>query len=283
VIHLKNTKAEGDKLHWSFGSTKTMLDKVFPEGFSAEQSTLPDEKFKPKKSFRNSYDLVYTGNQTFTEDDKVYYGYLILDVSRKNGAVEIVVDSVRQLNQNLNTERQQTSTLLKCKDESLFPLSEGFEWKIVKTLHNIRDDKAAPFQHFEESGRYTGKEIEKQDANGEWYKYKEVDAQLPLITDWSILAGCHSLGTDADFEFAYFQQLERYSYRHHIQFMENFEARFGMHEVAMKGFAQRGYGITPGYYWTDEHGRLLIANYSLYALVYNPAPKLKNLIEKLSI
>ncbi len=270
-------------MHWSFGSTKTMIEKVFPEGFSAEQSTLPYETFLPEGSFRNSYDLVYTGNQDFTVDNKVYYGYLLLDVSRKDGAVEIVVESLRQLNQNFNTERQHTTTLLKCRDETLFPLSEGYEWKIVKTLHNVKDVKAEPFQHFEESGRYTGTEIEKQDAKGEWYTYKELDPLLPLVTDWSILAGCHTLGTDTDLEFAYFQQLERYSYRHHIQFMENFEARFGMQEVAMKGFGQRGYGITPGYYWTDEHGRLLIANYSLYALVYNPAPKLKTIIENMSI
>jgi len=270
-------------LHWSFGSTRTMIEKVFPEGFSAEQSTLPDEMFLPDGSFRNSYDLVYTGNQDFTVDNKVYYGYLILDVSRKDGAVEILVESVRQLNQNFNTERQHTTTLLKCKDETLFPLSEGYEWKIVKTLNNIKDVKAEPFQRFEESGRYTGQVIEKQDAKGDWYTYKELDPLLPLICDWSILAGCHTLGPDTDLEFAYIQQLERYSYRHQIRFMENFEARFGMHEVAMRGFGQRGYGITPAYYWADEHGRLLIANYSLYALVYNPAPKLKTIIENMSI
>ena len=281
--HRKDTSVEGDNLHWSFGSTKTMIEKVFPEGFSAEQSTLPDETFLPEGNFRNSYDLVYTGNQDFTVDNKVYYGYLILDVSRKDGAVEILVESVRQLNQNFNTERQQTTTLLKCRDEILYPLSEGFEWKIVKTLHNIKDDKAAPFQHFEESGRYTGKEIEKMDASGQWYTYKEVDPLLPLLTDWSVLAGCHTLAADADHDFAYLQQLDRYSYRHNIKYMENFMARFGVYEVSMKGYIQRGYGITPSYYWTDEQGRLLIANYSLYALVYNPAPKLKTIIENMNL
>ncbi len=281
--HYKNTRAEEDKLHWSFGSTGTMIEKVFPEGFSAELSTLPGEAFTPENSFRNSYDLVYTGTQDFTMDNKIYYGYLILDVSRKDGVVEIVVDSIRQLNQNFNTERQQTTTLLRCKDEILYPLSEGFEWKIVKTLHNVRDSKAAPYQHFEESGRYTGRAIEKKDAKGEWYTYKEVDPLLPLITDWAILAGCHTMGMDTDLEFAFFQQLERYSYRHHMQYMEDFQARFGLRDVSMKGFVQRGYGITPSYYWTDEHGRLLIANYSLYALVFNQDPKLKNIIDNHSV
>jgi hypothetical protein len=278
VNSAKMIKAVKDNLHWSFGSTKTMVDKVFPEGFSADNSTLPNNAFKPENSFKNSYDLVYTGNQPFSEDNKVYYGYLTLEVTLKEESVEIKVDSVRQLNQNFQTERQQAKVQFKCSNTPLFPLMEGFEWKITKTLHNQKDKKTLPFRLFEEAGRYNGNRIEKKDHNGLWYTYKEIDSKLPLVADWAILAGCHALETDKNYEFAYLQQLERYSYLHNILFVENFDARFGKHKVALKGFMQEGYGITPIYYWLDEHGRLLIANYSLYALVYNPSPRLKEII-----
>ena len=272
-------KTGKDKLHWSFGSTQTMVEKVFPEGFSADKSTLPNEAFKPEGSFKNSYDLVYTGNQGFVEDHKVYYGYLTIEVSRKGETVEIEIDSMRQLNQNFKTERQQTKAQFKCSNDPLFPLMEGFEWKINKTLHNQKDKKTLPFRLFEETGRYNNNKIEKKDHKGLWYTYKEIDTKLPLVADWAILAGCHALGSDKTYEFAHLQQLERYAYRHRIDFVENFDARFGKHEVALKGFMQKGYGITPAYYWMDKHGRLLIANYSLYALVYNPSPKLKEIIK----
>lgn len=109
----KITKAVKDDLHWSFGSTKTMVEKVFPEGFSADNSTLPNKTFKPENNFKNSYDLVYTGNQPFSEDHKVYYGYVTLEVSRRDESVDIKVDSVRQLNQNFQTERQETHVQFK--------------------------------------------------------------------------------------------------------------------------------------------------------------------------
>jgi hypothetical protein len=281
--YFKDTRAEKDKLHWSFGSTKTMVDKVFPEGFSADNSTLPDEAFKPENSFSNSYDLVYTGNQPFHEDNKVYYGYLTIEVNYTKESVEINVDSMRQLNQNFQTERQHSKVQFKCSNTPLFPLMEGVEWKITKILLNQKDKKTLPFHLFEETGRYLGNKVEKKDHNGLWYIYKELHSKLPLVADWAILAGCHTLNTNTDMEFAYLQQLERYSYQHSIQYIENFKARFGNHELALKGFMQKGYGITPIYYWTDKYGRLLIANYSLYALVYNPSPKLKNIINTQNI
>jgi hypothetical protein len=268
-----------DKLHWSFGSIRSMVEKVFPEGFSADHSTLPSEAFKPEKSYKNSYDLVYTGNQGFFENHKIYYGYVTIEVLRKNEYVEINIDSMRQLNQNFQTERQHTKASFKCSNSPLFPLIDGFEWEITKTLLNQKDKKTSPFGLFEESGRVNGNSIEKKDQNGVWYTYKETDANLPLVVDWAILAGCHALKTDENYEFGYLQQLERYAYRHDIEFVENFDARFGKHDVAMKGFVQKGYGSPAIYYWMDEHGRLLIANYSLYALVYNPSPKFKELIK----
>ena len=80
-----NIQTVNDILQWSFGSTNTMVEKVFPEGFSADKTTLPSKLFNPENSFKNSYDLEYTGNQPFSEDNKVYYGYLTLEVARKEG------------------------------------------------------------------------------------------------------------------------------------------------------------------------------------------------------
>ena len=57
-----------DVLHWSFDDNVMLRKTVFPEGFSAAESTLPTEAFDPSLDWENSYDLVYSGPQDFTEN-----------------------------------------------------------------------------------------------------------------------------------------------------------------------------------------------------------------------
>jgi hypothetical protein len=260
-----------DKFHWSF-SGGSIFKKIFREGFSADESSLPQGDFDPGADWENSYDVVYVGPQSFTKDAHVYFGSLRVGAEFKIDRVNHNVSGIRQLNQDFNCERQHLQAECVCKRDELFSLKEGSVWRVENHLKNQRDPATLPYGRIDETGRLKPGRIEKTNAAGKWYNYRTIDAKVPVVSDWAMMAAVGSLRRNREYKFGYFPQLERFNAGHKICFVETFQARFGDRDIRLHGYAQTGPGITPSFYWVDDHGRLLIARFAVSAIVYNPKP-----------
>ncbi|AQQ71580.1 hypothetical protein SMSP2_01956 [Limihaloglobus sulfuriphilus] len=260
-----------DKLHYSF-SDRGILEKVFNDGFSAQESTLPEGGFDPESDWENSYDVIYTGPQDFTNESYIYYGSLRINTVFDKGGVIVKAAGIRQLEQNFNRERQHLHVRAECNRDRLFSLKDGSEWTLEAELKNQLDPAAAGFKKIKETGRLGRGRIQKKNAKGKWQTYAQTDPAIPVVSDWSLLAAVQLMPRSGEYSFNYFPQLERFHTGHSIRFLEIFQARFGGREVTLHGYAQSGEGITPFYYWVDDHGRLLIARFALSAFVYNSNP-----------
>lgn len=267
----------GDKLHWSFNDSPMLVNKVFPEGFSAAQSTLPGGAFDPASDWENAYDVVYPGPQDFSEDKQTYYGSLRITAQFKKDRIALGVRGIRQSGQDYREERQHMQADSICRRDPLFSLKADENWNLQLRLKNQVDPATKPYAAMNETGRLQSGKLEKQAAAGDWYTYRTVASGMPVVSDWALLAAVQTLPRDREFTFGYFQQLERFSPGHRIHFMETFAARFGDHDITLHGYAQTGPDIIPSYYWVDDHGRLLIARFALSMLVYNSNPRLEKI------
>lgn len=264
-----------DTLHWSFGDNPILKEKVFAEGFSAPESTLPSSGFSPEGDWDNSYDLVYTGPQSFTEDKYVYYGGLRIGKRVAGNVAALKIREINHMEQDFRSERQHIESECVCCNEALLPLAEGVDWNVSILTKNRRDPMTAAYSEINETGRLKGGVIEKMDGGGKWYNYKKIDRQLPVVGNWSLLASVGGIGGDKAIEFGYFHKLESYSAGHKVRFLETFKADFGGREVVLNGYVQTGPSITPYFYWFDEQGRLLIARFALSALIFNENPRIE--------
>lgn len=262
-----------NNLHWSFGDSSILVNKVFPEGFSADPGTLPSSAgFNPQGEWENTYDVVYAGCQPFTKNAHVYFGSLRIARKMENEDVLLTVSGIRQLQQDYQMERQRLQVKSVCRNDNLLSLKDGTDWSLHLQLENQKDPKTRPFAKMTETGRFQNRVIEKKSAAGSWYTYRTVNAGLSVVSDWSLLASVQTLPKDRTFRFEYFPQLESCASGHQIRFFETFKARFGDRDVLLHGYVQTGPGILPVFYWTDESGRLLIARYALMTLIYNARP-----------
>lgn len=264
-----------DRLHWSFGDGPNLRGKVFPEGFSADDSSLPRDIFDPMENWENAYDVIYTGPPHFEEDNKVYYGSLRLSQKHIDCRVKLRVHGIRQLQQHYRWERQHLEAEMVCNGDALYSLAKDTPWRIRLRLKNQYDPETQPFAPLDETGRLRDGGIEKQAADGSWYTYQSIGLGMPVVSDWALLAAVQQMPPFPEFRFAQLQQLERYFGDQRIRYLELFEARFGEQEVPLHGYVHTGKGMIPSYYWVDEHGRLLIARYALTTLVYNAHPRLE--------
>ena len=265
-----------DKLHWSFDDNYNLVKRVFPEGFSAPESTLPAGTFSPDADWENSYDLVYTGPPDAGTDAHVYYGSLRIKAGFKKEQVNLAVTGIVQQNNSFKFERQHFQAECTCRNEMFFPLSENTPWTVNLFLKNRIDPATRPFAQMIEEGRLVPGRIEKKDAGGRWYTYRTVDAGTPVVSDWALLASVHAVPRKKqEISFGYFHELERYTAGHQIHFLETLDASFGGREIKLHGYVQTGRGIPPYYYWVDDSGRLLMARYALSMLVYNANPRLE--------
>ncbi|QHI68843.1 hypothetical protein [Tichowtungia aerotolerans] len=264
-----------NKFHWSFGDSSILSGKVFQEGFSSVNSTLPQETFAPSSDWETSFDVVYTGQQNFTKDDQVYYGSLRMKVGVEKDRVRLAVSGIRQLEQNYKRERQHLLVETECRRDALCSLDPDREWTLHLCLRNQLDPLTRPYAEMNETGRLRDGRIEKKDAAGNWYTYRETVSGLPVVSNWALIAAIQSFPKDKEFTFGYFPQMESFADGHSIRFLETFQASFGGREITLHGYVQKGPGITPVFYWSDDSGRVLIARYALSALVYNPQPRLE--------
>jgi hypothetical protein len=263
-----------DKLHYSF-SEGSILRKVFDEGFSAQNSTLPQGGFDPESDWENSYDVIYTGPQDFTNEAYIYYGSLRINTVFDQGSVIIEAAGIRQLEQNYDRERQYLHVRSVCNRDRLFSIRDGSEWTLEAELKNQLDPATAGFKKIKETGRLDRGIIQKKNSKGKWQTYAQADPAIPVVSDWSLLSAVGTLPRSGEHKFSYFPQLERFHAGHSIRFLETFNARFGGRDVTLHGYVQTGSGITPCFYWLDDLGRLLIAHFALSALVYNSNPRVE--------
>lgn len=264
-----------DKLHWSLGDSNAMVKRFLPEGISAAASTLPQDGFEPAADWENSYDVVYAGPQPLGKDDRLYYGSLRIGARFEKDRLNLKIRGIRQLQQDFRFERQHLQAECSCHRDHLFSLKEGAVWSLGNRLKNQRDPVTRPYAKIDESGRVRSGKIEKKNAAGEWYTYRTLDPGTPVVSDWALLAAVQVLPRDREFKFGYFAQLERFSPEHRIKFLETVRARFGDRDVSLHGYVQTGRGVTPYFYWVDDHGRLLFARFALAALVYSQNPRLE--------
>lgn len=269
----------GDVLHWSFDDNVMLRNTVFPKRFSAAESTLPAEAFDPSSDWENSYDLVYSGPQDFTEPNKYIYGSLRLGAKFSGDGVRLSVNSVRQMGQNFPKEREFLTTAFNCNRDELFSLKDPSHWKIEAETRNVQTAPVAPFRNYFQKGSLNKNRIYKKGASGSSYLCREAAAG-PIANNWGLLAAVQSMPRDRRFSFSYFEDLERFSAGHSIAFLEDFEATFGGRKVMLHGYTHKGPGIIPSYYWVDDSGRLLIARFGLSMLVYNANPEIDSVPSK---
>ena len=265
-----------DRLHWSFGDGNTLRELIFPQGFSAEQSTLPRGSFDPAGEWENAYDFVYTRAGNPKQPAHVYYGSLRLRMTRNDGKAHLQAIAKRQTRQHFDFERMTVRATFTCTDEPLLPLSEGTPWTLETELVNQRDPATGDYAEFREEGRLNGENVEKKDDRGEWYRYRQCTAGLPLVSDWALMAAVQTLPRDCTTRFDLLRQLESFYPEQRVRYLESFDARFGDREVALHGFVHTGQGTVPSFYWVDHTGRLLIVRTALGAFVYNPSPYLES-------
>ena len=259
-----------DVLHWSFDDNVMLRNTIFPKGFSAAESTLPTGAFDPSSDWENSYDLVYSGPQHFTELNKYVYGSLRLKTTISTGGVRLEVKSVRQMGQSFPKEREFLSTAFDCNRDELFSLKDS-SWKLEAETRNIQSMQAAPFRNYFLKGSLNKNRIYKKGSAGSSFMYRQTEGG-PVVSNWGLLAAVQSMPRDQRFSFSYFEDLERLFPNHSIAFLEDFEAEFGGRKVMLHGYTHKGSGIIPSYYWVDNSGRLLIARFGLAMLVYNQNP-----------
>lgn len=262
-----------DVLHWSFDDNVMLRNTIFPSGFSAVQSTLPDGAFDPSADWENSYDLVYSGPQDFTEPNKYIYGSLRLGAEISGDAVRLSVNSVRQTGQNFPMERTFLSTAFDCNRNELFSLKDPSSWKVEAETRNVQTASAAPYRNCFQKGSLNKKRIYKKGSAGSSFLYRRIESG-PVVSNWSLLAAVQTMPRDRRFSFSYLEDLERFSPGHSVAFFEDFEATFGDRKVMLHGYTHKGPGIIPSYYWVDGSGRLLIARFGLAMLVYNANPEI---------
>ena len=260
-----------EKYHWSFDDNVMLRKTVFPKGFSAAESTLPTGAFDPSSDWENSYDLVYSGPQGFTEPNKVVYGSLRLGATFANDRVRLTVNSVRQTGQHFRKEREFLTTAFDCNRDALFSLQDSSWWKLEAETRNVQSAPAAPFRNYRLKGSFKEGKLWKKGKVGQAYLYRKPKGE-PVAANWALLAAVQSMPRDRRFTFAYFEDLERFSAGHSIAFLEDFEAEFGGRKVMLHGYTHKGPGIIPSYYWVDDSGRLLIARFGLSMLVYDRNP-----------
>jgi len=259
-----------DVLHWSFDDNVMLRNTIFPKGFSAAESTLPTAAFDASSNWENSYDLVYSGPQDFTELNKYVYGSLRLNITFSNSGMRLEVNSVRQMGQNFPKEREFLTTEFDCNRDELFSLKDS-SWKLEAETRNVQSPEAAPYRDYFLKGSLNKGRIYKKGTVGDSFLYRETKGE-PVACNWGLLAAVQSMPRDRRFAFSYFEDLERFSSGHSIAFFEDFEAEFGGRKVMLHGYTHKGPGIIPSYYWVDDSGRLLIARYGLSMLVYNQNP-----------
>ncbi len=260
-----------DVLHWSFDDNAMLRETIFSKGFSSAESTLPSGAFDPSADWKNSYDLVYSGPQGFTEPNKVVYGALRLGATFAGDRVRLTVSSVRQTGQHFSKEREFLTTAFDCNRDALFSLRAPSSWKLEAETRNVQSAQAAPFRNYRLKGSFKDGKLWKKGKVGQAYLYRESKGE-PVVANWALLAAVQSMPRDRRFAFSYFEDLERFSAGHSIAFLEEFEAQFGGRKVMLQGYSHKGPGIIPSYYWVDDSGRLLIARFGLSMLVYNPNP-----------
>lgn len=260
-----------DVYHWSFDDNVMLRNTIFPKGFSAAESTLPTGPFDPASDWENSYDLVYSGPQDFTEPYKYIYGSLRLGAAFSDGTVRLTVNSVRQTGQNFKHEREFLTTAFDCNRDELFSLKDPSSWTLKAETRNIQSASAAPYRNYFQKGSLSKSRIYKKGMAGSSFLYRTTEG-APVVSNWSLLAAVQTMPRERRFAFSYFEDLERLFPGHSIAFLEDFEAEFGGRRVMLHGYTHKGTGIIPSYYWVDDSGRLLIARFGLSMLVYNANP-----------
>ena len=248
-----------------------LRNTIFPNGFSAANSTLPTGPFDPSSEWENSYDLIYSGPQDFTEPSKYVYGSLRLGAKFSAEAVRLTVKSVRQTGQNFKNEREFITTSFDCNRDELFSLKDPSSWKVEAQTRNVQSAAAAPYRNCFQKGLLNKNRIYKKGAAGSSFLYRQTK-RVPVVSNWALLAAVQSMPRDQRFSFSYFEDLERFFAGHSIAFLETFQAQFGGRKVMLHGLTHKGPGIIPSYYWVDDSGRLLIARFGLSMLVYNANP-----------
>jgi hypothetical protein len=270
-----------EKYHWSFGDNPMWKNMVFPNGFSAVESTLPSRPFDPSADWENAYDVVYTGRQDAKQPGKCYYGSLRLGASFSGRDVRLSIKSIRQTSQMFNCERRILSAFCECNRDELVSLKNNAAWSLKGEMVNLLNPQSPPFRNYKYSGTYSDGVISKTTGAGKTFRYRSVDPSMPLVSNWALAAAVQTLPRDREFRFNYFEDLECLQPGEHaIRFYKEFDAEFGGRKVKLFGYAHHGAGIIPSYYWLDESGRLLIARFGLISLVYNPEPMLETLPAK---
>jgi len=260
-----------DILHWSFDDNVMLRETIFPNGFSATESTLPLETFDLSSDWENVYDLVYIGPQDFKELNKIVYGSLRLGAKFSGDTVRLSVSGVRQMGQNFSKEREFFTTAFDCNRDVLFSLKDPASWKLAAETRNVQSIQAAPYRNYLLKGSLNKGRIYKKGARGGSFLYRKTKGE-PIVCNWALLAAVQSMPRDRRFHFSLFEDLERFVPEHSIVFFKDFEARFGGRKRMLHGYTHKGPGIIPSYYWIDGSGRLLMARFGLSMLVYNPTP-----------
>ncbi|MBT3381271.1 MAG: hypothetical protein HN742_06770 [Lentisphaerae bacterium] len=262
----------GEKYHWSFNDNVMLRNTIFPQGFSAPESTLPTAAFDASSDWESSYDLVYCGPQDFTEPNKVAYGSLTLGATFSGDRVRLTVNSIRQTGQHFRKEREFLTTAFDCNRDALWSLKDPSSWQLAAETRNVQSAPAAPSRNYTLKGSLKNGKLWKKGKTGRAYVYRQLEMGVPVVASWALLAAVQSMPRDRRFPFSYFEDLERFSAGHSIAFLEEFEAEFGGRKVMIHGYTHKGPGIIPSYYWVDDSGRLLIARFGLSMLVYNAKP-----------
>jgi hypothetical protein len=269
-----------EQYHWSFDDNVMLRNTVFPNGFSAAESTLPTEALDPSSDWENSYDLVYCGPQDFSELNKYLYGSLRLRAKFTGDRVRLSVSGTRQMGQHFPREREFFSTAFDCNRDGLLSLREGSSWQLSAETRNIQSPPAAPFRNYKLKGSFKDGTLWKKGAVGKAFSYRKPDRAFPVVVNWALLAAVQSMPRDHRLSFSYFEDLERLSTNHSIHFLDDFEAEFGGCKAMLHGYVHKGPGIVPSFYWVDDSGRLLIARFGLSMLVYNQNPLIDSQLAK---
>jgi hypothetical protein len=265
-----------DILHWSFDDNPILREKVFAEGFSRESgSTLPVAEFDNDSDFDISYDLVYTGPQSFTKDEYVYYGSVRISKETVNNGVYLKVREINQTGQDYHCERVHIDSECLCRNEPLLPLAAGKQWRIDITTKNQIDRATLDFGSMTETAILSGEGIHKKDNKGQWYKYCETTPGLPLVSNWALAASAGTLEREREYRFDRLNKLESFSPSHKIKFLGDFQAQLGSRRIELSGYIETGSSIIPYFYWVDGYGRLLIMRFGLCALIYNESPRIE--------
>ena len=139
-----------------------LREKVFPDGFSHAQTTLPSGPFNPAADFEASYDFVYCANKPiFNTDERCYYGSLRLKTEFKTDAVDFSVKSIRQTGQDFKLERQHLSAKFTTRRDELFSLKPDAEWTILTKRSNTMDRTTSHYVGYAEKGHLSNGAIEK--------------------------------------------------------------------------------------------------------------------------